>query len=61
MVMVLAPSKSRARVVPIRDTDEGDGLDLDSYDGSDAGTTDEDVLEVSEAPASDAVEEHVEA
>jgi translation initiation factor IF-3 len=61
MVMVLAPSKSRARVVPVRDTDDGAGSGLDSYDGPDAGTTDEDVLEVSEAPASDAVEEHVEA
>jgi translation initiation factor IF-3 len=69
MVMVLAPSKSRARVVPIRDTDEGDGLDLDSYDGSDLGTDDvadegapeDDVLEVSEAPVSDAEEEQVEA
>jgi hypothetical protein len=28
MVMVLAPSKARARVVPVRESD-GDGLDVD--------------------------------
>jgi translation initiation factor IF-3 len=61
MVMVLAPSKSRARVVPIRDTEDDTGPDLAEFDGSEVDEFEEGTLDVSEESIPDADEEQVEA
>jgi hypothetical protein len=61
MVMVLAPARSRARVVPIRGDEDGSGLELSESDEFDIDALDDATLEAAEDAPSDADEEQVEA